>query len=155
MMIQTAKYKQIWIRILCVFALVLLSFAHKPVDISAPLLQMTANNGTAADPVFIRYETMPDGSIVSICVSENSAASDQHHKSHNMMADCEACRISAGFALVAPQQQAARLSPKTPATVSDASPMFCPAPTITPHPRPLRRHLSLHENMPGLLTTRS
>lgn len=102
MMIQTAKYKQIWIRILCVFALVLLSFAHKPVDISAPLLQMTANNGTAADPVFIRYETMPDGSIVSICVSENSAASDQHHKSHNMMADCEACRISAGFALVAP-----------------------------------------------------
>ena len=102
MMVQTTKNKQVWIRILCVLALVLLSFAHKPVDVSAPLLQMTMKSGTATDPVFIRYETMPDGSIVSICVSENSAASDQHHKSHNMMADCEACRISAGFALVMP-----------------------------------------------------
>lgn len=80
----------------------MLSFAHKPVTIGAPQLQMTAKSGTADDPVFIRYETMPDGSIVSICVSENSAASDQHHKNHNMMADCEACRISAGFALATP-----------------------------------------------------
>ena len=102
MMVQTQKNKQILIRILCVLALVLLSFAHKPVDVSAPLLQMTAQSGTAAEPVFIRYETMPDGSIVSICVSENSAAADKHHKNHNMMADCEACRISAGFALVTP-----------------------------------------------------
>lgn len=101
-MVQTHKNKLVLIRILCVLALVLLSFAHRPVDVSAPLLQMTTKSGTSAEPVFIRYETMPDGSIVSICVSENSAASDRHHKNHNMMVDCEACRISAAFALVTP-----------------------------------------------------
>lgn len=98
-MLHTGKHNQVLIRILCVLALVMLSFAHKPVDVSAPLLQMTTQSGTADEPVFIRYETMPDGSIVSICVS---GTSDEHHKSHNMMADCEACRISAGFALVVP-----------------------------------------------------
>lgn len=96
------KIKPAYIRILCVFALVMLSFAHKPVDINVPLLQMTVKNDTASEPVFIRYETMPDGSIVSICVSENSADADSHHKNHNMMADCEACRISASFALMTP-----------------------------------------------------
>lgn len=101
-MVHRRKIRPVYIRILCVFALVMLSFAHKPVDINVPLLQMTVKNDTASEPVFIRYETMPDGSIVSICVSENSAAADKHHKNHNMMADCEACRISAGFALVTP-----------------------------------------------------
>lgn len=101
-MVHRRKIRPVYIRILCVFALVMLSFAHKPVDISAPLLQMTAKSGTASEPVFIRYETMPDGSIVSICVSENSADADSHHKNHNMMADCEACRISASFALMTP-----------------------------------------------------
>ncbi len=96
------KNRHVLIRILCVLALVLLSFAHKPVVVGAPLLQMTAQSGTAAEPVFIRYETLPDGSIISICVSENSADADGHHSKHNMMADCEACRISAGFVLVTP-----------------------------------------------------
>lgn len=101
-MVHKRKIKQILIRSFCVLALVLLSFAHKPVDVSAPLLQMTTKSGTATEPVFIRYETMPDGSIVSICVSENSAATDSHHKNHAMMVDCEACRISSSFALNTP-----------------------------------------------------
>lgn len=101
-MVHPRKIKPVLIRILCVLALVLLSFAHKPVDLSAPLLQMTAKSGTDSEPVFIRYETMADGSIVSICVSEHSADADSHHKNHNMMVDCEACRISAGFILATP-----------------------------------------------------
>lgn len=96
--------RHILTRIWCVLALVLLSFAHTPVDISSPLLQVTTNSGTASDPVFIRYETMPDGSIVSICVSENSADAGDHHQSHHMMRDCEACRISSGFALALPPE---------------------------------------------------
>lgn len=83
-------------------ALVLLSFAHKPVDLSQPLLQVTLQSGSGSEQVFIRYETMADGSIVSICVSENSAASDRQHQHHTMMADCEACRISASFILNTP-----------------------------------------------------
>lgn len=101
-MVALHKFRPVFIRILCVFALVLLSFAHRPVDINAPLMQMTAKSGTADEPVFIRYETLPDGSIVSICVSENSAGADNHHKNHNIMVDCEACRISASFALMSP-----------------------------------------------------
>lgn len=94
--------KQRILRILCALSLVLLSFFHKPVDVTEPHLQMTAMSGTASQPVFIRYETMPDGSIVSICISENSPDSHNHHNSHHMMVNCEACRISASFALPAP-----------------------------------------------------
>lgn len=101
-MVHTIKIKQVLIRIICVSALVLLSFAHKPIDIRAPLLQMTAKSGTVSEPVFIRYETMADGSIVSICVSEHSADADNHHQPHHILADCDACRISAGFVLATP-----------------------------------------------------
>ncbi|WP_439273112.1 hypothetical protein [Pseudochrobactrum sp. HB0163] len=90
------------IRFLCVLALVLLSFAHRPVDVSTPLLQISAADSTTAEPVFIRYKTLPDGNIISICISGNRADGDNQHNQHHFMADCEACRISASFMLVTP-----------------------------------------------------
>lgn len=101
-MVQTHKIKPVLVRILCVLALVLLSFSHKPFEVKASFSQITTINGTASEPVFIRYETMPDGSVVSICISENSPDSHNHHNSHNVMMNCEACRISASFALPVP-----------------------------------------------------
>lgn len=90
------------LRILCAVALVLLAFAHKPVAIQLPPLQIASQSGSDSEALFIRYETMPDGSVVSICISTKSTKSDHHHNNHMMMVDCEACRISSSFVLVAP-----------------------------------------------------
>lgn len=78
------------IRIICVVALVLLGLAHRPPVPAVPTLS----------PAEVARLTLPDGTLPELCLPGTDQ--DGKSKSHTITSDCEACRISAAFALPAP-----------------------------------------------------
>lgn len=82
-----------WLRILCVIALVMLSFAHRPPE--AVAAQLTAPELSAI--------ALPDGSIPVICSSDEDGNTKTHVHASNQ---CEACRLSASVLLPEPSAQA-------------------------------------------------
>ncbi|PYE89338.1 hypothetical protein [Phyllobacterium leguminum] len=70
-------------RFLCALALVLLAFAHKPVDFKSGGYDLAAY-------------TLPDGTVPVLC--QPSGGDDQGgHDGHLYGQDCEACRIASGL----------------------------------------------------------
>jgi hypothetical protein len=78
------------IRIICVVALVLLGLAHRPPVPAVPTFT----------PAEVALLTLPDGTVPELCLP--GMEQDGKSKSHTTASDCEACRISAAFALPAP-----------------------------------------------------
>ncbi|MGU3399313.1 hypothetical protein ACLBWS_06150 [Brucellaceae bacterium D45D] len=79
------------IPLLSVLALMLVGFAHKPVDPGAPNAYVLAQ---------LR---LPDGSYPVLCIGNHASGEDhQEHGKHANNTACEACRISAAFLCPAP-----------------------------------------------------
>lgn len=79
--------KAVLVRMLCMLALVFLSFAHKPAA-AVPL-----------SPVELAAITLPDGTIPDLCINN----SVEHGKAKpGLGPGCEACRIAAAALLPAP-----------------------------------------------------
>ena len=81
------KKAAVLVRMLCMLALVFLSFAHKPV-VAAPL-----------SPAELAAITLPDGTIADLCLSDGV----EHGKTKQGFGQgCDACRIGAAVLLPAP-----------------------------------------------------
>ena len=79
------------IRILSVFALMFVAFAHKPVDLNAP------------DSYLLAQYQLPDGSYPVLCIGDHSSDPSQTgHDKHFSNDNCEACRISSAFLCPSP-----------------------------------------------------
>jgi hypothetical protein len=80
------------LRVICVFALVMIGFAHRPV---------------AADPVKLQFAAyiLPDGTLPTLCLNE---APTQPEKGVLYNHGCEACRLSAAILLPEPPSIAAQ-----------------------------------------------
>lgn len=78
-----------WVRMLCVLSLVLVAFAHKPLDVSN---QLEAYAG-----VDISAYILPDGTLPDLCLTDEG--DDSHHAGNN---HCEACRIASSVDLPLP-----------------------------------------------------
>jgi hypothetical protein len=83
-----------WVRFFCALALVLLAFAHKPID-----LPQSGGYDIAA-------YTLPDGTVPILCQPSGEKGGEHGHDGHAYSQDCEACRISSAFGCPVP--------PKTP-----------------------------------------
>ncbi|MFD1327524.1 hypothetical protein [Mycoplana ramosa] len=82
------------VRMLCMLALVFLSFAHKPV-VAASL-----------SPSELAAITLPDGTIADLCINGGV----EHGKpKQGLGPGCEACRISAAILLPSPSDIAGRM----------------------------------------------
>ncbi|MBC2884130.1 hypothetical protein H7Q97_01800 [Ochrobactrum sp. CM-21-5] len=74
------------IRIMSVLALMLVAFAHKPIDL------------TPADDFQLSRYVLPDGSYPVLCVTDHGDGKDGHgQERHLHRTDCDACRISSSF----------------------------------------------------------
>jgi hypothetical protein len=74
------------IRLLSVLALMLVAFAHKPVDLNT------------LDSYQLAQYQLPDGTYPVICISDQGENQDHHgHDKHLSSESCEACRIASGF----------------------------------------------------------
>lgn len=82
------------VRMLCMLALVFLSFAHKPV-VAAPL-----------SPAELAAITLPDGTIADLCIN---GGVDHGKFKQGLGPGCEACRISAAALLPVPTDIGGRL----------------------------------------------
>ena len=83
-----------WIRLLCVIALVMLAFAHRPsVALTAQLT-----------PLALENLRLPDGTLPDICSSDEDGKTKPHQ---HASAQCDACRLSASVLLPEPADQAA------------------------------------------------
>lgn len=83
------------VRIVAAFALVFLSFAHKP----AMAKSLT--------PAEIAAYQLPDGTIADICFGMDGIDHDSG-KSQSMAPVCEACRLAGAALLPTPSQQGGR-----------------------------------------------
>ncbi|HUH50032.1 MAG TPA: hypothetical protein VLZ56_09285 [Mycoplana sp.] len=82
------------VRMLCMLALVFLSFAHKPVA-AAPL-----------SPAELAAITLPDGTVADLCINGGV----EHGKPKQGLGQgCEACRIGAAVLLPAPSDVGGRV----------------------------------------------
>ncbi|WP_343313232.1 hypothetical protein AAIB41_10250 [Brucella sp. BE17] len=86
---------QLWIgltiRLLSVLALMLVGFAHKPIDLNAP------------DSYLLAQYRLPDGSYPVLCIGDHASGQDhQGHGKHSGGTGCEACRIASAFLCPAP-----------------------------------------------------
>lgn len=86
---------RIAVRIVAAFALVFLSFAHKP----AMAKSLT--------PAEIAAYQLPDGTIADICFGMDGIDHDSS-KSQSMAPVCEACRLAGAALLPTPPQQSER-----------------------------------------------
>lgn len=87
------------IRLLSVLALMLVAFAHKPIDLNAP------------DSYELAQYQLPDGTYPVICISDRGENQNHHgHDKHLSSESCEACRIASGFLCPTPDSSTA-LSP--------------------------------------------
>ncbi|WP_407061848.1 hypothetical protein [Brucella gallinifaecis] len=80
------------IRILSVFALMLVAFAHKPVVLASP------------EQLLLAEYVLPDGSYPVLCITDH-AINDEGHDQNQHLHDsniCDACRISSAFLCPAP-----------------------------------------------------
>lgn len=93
-----------WLRILCVFALVMLSFAHRPPQAIA----------AQPTPVELASLTLPDGTVPVICSSDEDGKAKPHA---HLSTPCEACRLSAAVLLSEPAEQIGLSVPFTEKTV--------------------------------------
>ncbi|WP_036583824.1 hypothetical protein, partial [Brucella anthropi] len=79
------------IRVLSVFALMFVAFAHKPIDLNAP------------DSYLLAQYQLPDGTYPVLCIGDHgSDPNHQGHDKHLSNNSCEACRISSAFLCPAP-----------------------------------------------------
>jgi hypothetical protein len=77
---------------MCMFALLVVGFAHKIPSLSdAPLT-----------PSEIVAYTLPDGTLPVLCISDQATTDQQQDHKHKTNSGCEACRISASILLPAP-----------------------------------------------------
>lgn len=83
------------VRLIAVFALVFLSFAHKP--LSAKTLT----------PAEIAAYQLPDGTVAEICFGMDGVDHDSG-KGQSMAPVCEACRLSGSILLPAPPVESLR-----------------------------------------------
>jgi hypothetical protein len=77
-----------FVRLICVIALVMVGFAHKP---------------AAAEPVSLRFAAyiLPDGTLPTLCVTDNgSPKSDPGGVLHDH--GCDACRLSGAILMPEP-----------------------------------------------------
>ncbi|MHC5231491.1 hypothetical protein [Brucella sp. LJL56] len=112
------------IRILSVFALMFVAFAHKPVDLNA------------LDSYQLAQYKLPDGTYPVLCIGDHSSdPSQKDHDKHLSNTSCEACRISSAFLCPAP------------AGSSSAVPHIAMADGIVP-PQPILRHSTYPPSAP-------
>lgn len=78
----TRGHRGLWLRILCAFALVCLSFAHRPVAFDA----------FAQKQDFAAY-VLPDGKLPVICITVQDG--DDTKQESGKTNGCEACRLAA------------------------------------------------------------
>lgn len=84
------------VRMLCMLALVFLSFAHKPV-VAAPL-----------SPAELAAITLPDGTIADLCINDGI----EHGKAKSGLGPgCEACRIGGAILLPTPADLVGKVVP--------------------------------------------
>lgn len=86
---RTAAGKADWLRTLCALSLVLIAFAHKPLDVSGKL--------DAYAGVDISAYVLPDGTLPDLCLT--GEGEDPRHAADSR---CEACRIAASVDLPPP-----------------------------------------------------
>ena len=79
-----------WLRAVNALALILVAFAHAPIDLRAGEFQQAA------------LQAFPDGSVPVICVSGQAGEQDQHPHHH---APCDACIVSGSMAAIAAPAQ--------------------------------------------------
>lgn len=91
MSLRTGK-AMVAIRVLCALALLLVSFAHKPIDVFA-------SKSNAAE---IAQYVMPDGQLPVLCLPGQDG--DGAPQSHGHVSYCDACLISSAFDLPLPAQ---------------------------------------------------
>ena len=83
------------VRLVCMAALVFVSFAHRPAQTAT------------IDPLELAAYMLPDGSLPDLCVT----AIDEDGKSSHHVAPCEFCRIASTFALPLPTELSLANSP--------------------------------------------
>ncbi len=89
------RHLPIAVRVVAAFALVFLSFAHKPAM------------AKSLSPAEIAAYQLPDGTIADICFGMDGIDHDSG-KSQSMAPVCEACRLAAAALLPTPPQQSDR-----------------------------------------------
>jgi hypothetical protein len=90
-MARTLRSQDFLTRLVCAFALVCLAFAHKPLA-----LPVSAAPTQAELAAFL----LPDGTFPDLCLVVGH--DEEHGPDHGAWSGCDACRITAAFALVAP-----------------------------------------------------
>lgn len=86
------------VRLFAAFALVFLSFAHKPA------LAQYANSAISAEYL------LPDGTFADICFGTDGVGHDAGHGKRPARAPvCEACRLAASILLPAPPEEGQRV----------------------------------------------
>ncbi|MFK3664367.1 hypothetical protein ACI2JN_03815 [Ochrobactrum teleogrylli] len=84
------------IRLLSVLALMLVAFAHKPIDLNAP------------DSYQLAQYQLPDGTYPVLCIGDQGEKQNhQGHDKHVSSESCEACRIASGFLCPTPESSTA------------------------------------------------
>ncbi|GGA88701.1 hypothetical protein GCM10011491_15630 [Brucella endophytica] len=73
------------VRFLCALALVLIAFAHKPIDLGP---------GNGYD---LAVYTLPDGTVPILCLPSGDDDDHGGHDNHFYGQGCEACRISSAI----------------------------------------------------------
>ncbi len=105
------------VRLLCVLALMLVAFAHKPVDIAS------------AEELLLAEYVLPDGSYPVLCITDHAVdKNDRSQHLHNSNI-CDACRISSAFLCPAPTAS------------SGAAPIMALAHAVVPSQPVLRRDI--------------
>jgi hypothetical protein len=100
---------RLWVRFLSALALVLVAFAHRPLDLGANVPDASAY-------------ALPDGSVPVICVTLPAEKGDPH-ASHAL--PCDACLIAAAIAVPTPIEiGAAVLRPAERVAFASAQPVF-------------------------------
>jgi hypothetical protein len=86
---QRLKGRSAWVRIICALALLMVAFAHKPLDVTDKI-------AAYADVDFAEY-ILPDGTLPDLCL-----IGEDHGGHHAKSSNCEACRISSSADLPLP-----------------------------------------------------
>ncbi len=75
------------VRLLSVLALMLVAFAHKPIDIAS------------AEELLLAEYVLPDGTYPVLCLTDHAVDSNGHDRDQHLHNSnvCDACRISSAF----------------------------------------------------------
>ncbi len=83
----------LWLHMLCACAMLLVASVHQP-----PTIRLAASQGS--DLFDLSDYALPDGSLPVICLTDSGESGDPAKVKHR--SGCEACRLTAAPALLAP-----------------------------------------------------